>query len=116
QESANKLNTIKQKGGKIISVGTTSTRVLETVMRDNNGAFKEKSGWTDIYIYPPYEYKSIDGLITNFHLHKSSLLLIVNALAGRDTILAAYEEAIERKYRFFSFGDAMFILPKKDEA
>ena len=116
QESANKLNTIKQKGSKIISVGTTSTRVLETVMRDNNGVFKEKSGWTDIYIYPPYEYKAIDGLITNFHLPKSSLLLLVSALAGRDTILSAYEEAIERKYRFFSFGDAMFILPKKDEA
>lgn len=116
QESANKLNTIKQNEGNIISVGTTSTRVLETVMKDNNGVFQESTGWTDIYIYPPYEYKAIDGLITNFHLPKSSLLLLVSALAGRDTILSAYEEAIKRKYRFFSFGDAMFILPKKDEA
>src|SRR5699024_12212010 len=82
QESANKLNTIKQKGGKIISVGTTSTRVLETDMRDNNGVFKEKSGWTDIYIYPLYEYKAIDVLIAQFHLTNTSQLLLVSAFEG----------------------------------
>ena len=85
------------------------------VKENNNGTFRECSGWTDIYIYPPYQYKAIDGLITNFHLPKSTLLLLISALAGRETILRTYEEAIKHHYRFFSFGDAMFILPKKDE-
>lgn len=116
KESAKRLNTVKQNGGNIISVGTTSTRVLETVIKEHEGSFKESSGWTDIYIYPPYKYKAIDGLITNFHLPKSSLLLLVSALAGKETTLRAYEEAIKQSYRFFSFGDAMFILPKKDDA
>src|SRR5699024_2273402 len=104
-----KLNTIKQKGGEIISGRTSSTRVVETAMRDSNGVFKEKSGWTDICIYPPSEYKAVGGLITYFQLHNSSLIVLVSAVAGRDAIVSAYEEAIEREYRFCSFGDAMFI-------
>ncbi len=114
-ESASKLNEVKANGGKIIAVGTTSTRVLETIAQKNTGQFKAASGWTDIFIYPPYSYQAIDGLITNFHLPKSTLLLLISALVGRDTVLHAYREAIKHGYRFFSFGDAMFILPKKDE-
>src|SRR5699024_5271143 len=115
-EAARTLNEVKQKNGKIIAVGTTSTRVLETVANEHHGYFMESSGWTDIYIYPPYTYQAIDGLITNFHLPKSTLLLLISALAGREVVLCTYEEAIRKKYRFFSFGDAMFILPKKDDA
>ncbi|GGF07047.1 S-adenosylmethionine:tRNA ribosyltransferase-isomerase [Halobacillus andaensis] len=108
-ESANKLNEIKKNNGRIISVGTTSTRTLETIVRDH-GTFKEASGWTDIFIYPPYQLQAIDGLITNFHLPKSTLIMLVSAFAGRDFILEAYQKAVDERYRFFSFGDAMFIF------
>ncbi len=109
QETADKLNQIKEQGGRIISVGTTSTRTLETIARDN-GTFVETSGWTDIFIYPPYQFRAVDGLITNFHLPKSTLIMLVSALADKDSILHAYEEAVREKYRFFSFGDAMLII------
>ncbi len=108
KESADILNETKKKGNKIISVGTTSTRTLETIM-NLYGEFKSCSGWTDIFIYPGYEFKAIDNLITNFHLPKSTLVMLVSALAGRENILNAYNEAIKLKYRFFSFGDAMLI-------
>src|SRR5699024_131614 len=94
QETAETLTKVKKNNGRIISVGTTSTRTLETIARDNNGAFKASSGWTDIFIYPPYEFKAIDGLITNFHLPKSTLLMLVSALADKDSILKAYKEAV----------------------
>lgn len=103
------VNEAKANGGRVISVGTTSTRVLETVGQDN-GYVEAGSGWTNAYIYPGYKYKVIDGLITNFHLPKSSLLMLVSALAGRENILRAYEHAVESDYRFFSFGDAMLII------
>ncbi|MBB6451897.1 S-adenosylmethionine:tRNA ribosyltransferase-isomerase [Salirhabdus euzebyi] len=109
KETAQLLNDVKNQGGKIITVGTTSTRTLETIARDNEGRFVEASGWTDIFIYPPYHFKAIDGLITNFHLPKSTLIMLVSALAGKDFILKAYKEAVEKEYRFFSFGDAMLI-------
>jgi S-adenosylmethionine:tRNA ribosyltransferase-isomerase len=108
EEDAALVNETKKRGGRIISVGTTSTRTLESVA-DENGMIKAGSGWTDIFIYPGYEFKVIDGLITNFHLPESTLLMLVSALAGRDNVIAAYEEAVREKYRFFSFGDAMFI-------
>lgn len=111
QSNAKILNEVKQKGRNIIAVGTTATRVLETAMAEE-ATFSERSGWTDIYIYPPYDFKAIDGLITNFHLPKSSLLLLISAFTNKEHIFAAYEAAIERQYRFFSFGDAMFILPE----
>lgn len=110
KETAEKLNNVKAAGGRIISVGTTSTRTLETIARDNDGIFAEASGWTDIFIYPPYEYKAIDGLVTNFHLPKSTLIMLVSALAGRENVLSAYREAVAKRYRFFSFGDAMLII------
>ncbi|MDL4841637.1 tRNA preQ1(34) S-adenosylmethionine ribosyltransferase-isomerase QueA [Aquibacillus rhizosphaerae] len=109
-ETASQLNRIKQSGGRIISVGTTSTRTLETIARDNNGKLVAASGWTDIFIYPPYECKAIDGLITNFHLPKSTLIMLVSALAGKSFVLEAYKAAIKQRYRFFSFGDAMLII------
>ncbi|WP_077327191.1 tRNA preQ1(34) S-adenosylmethionine ribosyltransferase-isomerase QueA [Virgibacillus siamensis] len=109
-ETADTLTKVKENNGRIISVGTTSTRTLETITRDNNGKFVESSGWTDIFIYPPYEFQAIDGLITNFHLPKSTLIMMVSALADRDSILKAYNEAVQERYRFFSFGDAMLIL------
>jgi len=108
KEVAKKLNETKKNNKKIIAVGTTSTRVLETVMKNHN-QFEESAGWTDIFIYPGYDYKAIDSLITNFHLPKSTLVMLVSALAGRENILNAYNKAVEDKYRFFSFGDAMFI-------
>ena len=108
KEVAKKLNETKKNNKKIIAVGTTSTRVLETVMKNHN-QFEESAGWTDIFIYPGYDYKAIDSLITNFHLPKSTLVMLVSALAGRENILKAYNKAVEDKYRFFSFGDAMFI-------
>lgn len=108
-ETANLLNAVKAKGGRIFSVGTTSTRTLETIVKKNNGTFVESSGWTNIFIYPGYEYEAIDGLITNFHLPKSTLIMLVSALAGRENILRAYNEAVKERYRFFSFGDAMLI-------
>ena len=108
QEAADKINNAKKNGGRIISVGTTSTRTLEAAS-DENGMLKECSGWTDIFIYPGYSLKVIDCLITNFHLPQSTLVMLVSALAGREHVLNAYKEAVEERYRFFSFGDAMFI-------
>ncbi|WP_404453652.1 tRNA preQ1(34) S-adenosylmethionine ribosyltransferase-isomerase QueA [Oceanobacillus kapialis] len=110
QETADTLNQVKEQGGRIISVGTTSTRTLETIARDQDGIFVETSGWTDIFIYPPYQFRAVDGLITNFHLPKSTLIMLVSALAGKEPILSAYEAAVRERYRFFSFGDAMFII------
>lgn len=109
EETATLLNEVKADNNRIISVGTTSTRTLETIVRDH-GKFIATSGWTDIFIYPPYECKAINGLITNFHLPKSTLIMLISAFAGKEKILAAYKEAVEEKYRFFSFGDAMLIL------
>ena len=102
------INNTRKNGGKVISVGTTSTRTIETIA-DENGVLKPSTGWTDIFIYPPYKFKAIDKLITNFHLPESTLLMLVSSLAGRENILNAYEEAKNNDYRFFSFGDAMFI-------
>ena len=103
------INNARQKGGRVISVGTTSTRTLETVA-DSSGFVRSGSGWTDIFIYPGYRFKVVDMLVTNFHLPKSTLLMLVSAFAGRDKVLAAYREAIRERYRFFSFGDAMLIV------
>ncbi len=108
QEAADKINTARKNGGKIIAVGTTSTRTLESVGTED-GTVKAGSGWTQIFIYPGYQFKVIDSLITNFHLPESTLVMLVSALAGREHVLAAYEEAVKEKYRFFSFGDAMLI-------
>lgn len=108
KEVAEILKKTKESHKKIVSVGTTSTRVLETVMT-KYGEFRECSGWTDIFIYPGYKFKAVDRLITNFHLPKSTLVMLVSALAGKDNILNAYNIAVKEKYRFFSFGDAMFI-------
>ena len=108
KETALILNKAKKLGNRIISVGTTSTRTLETIM-NLYGEFKECSGWTDIFIYPGYEFKAINSLITNFHLPKSTLIMLVSALAGKDNIMKAYKEAVDNEYRFFSFGDSMFI-------
>ncbi|MBR0382807.1 MAG: tRNA preQ1(34) S-adenosylmethionine ribosyltransferase-isomerase QueA [Eubacterium sp.] len=108
-EAADLINKTRAEGGRIISVGTTSTRTLESVA-DENGKIVPGSGQTDIFIYPGYRFKAIDGLITNFHLPESTLLMLVSALAGKEHILAAYEEAVREGYRFFSFGDAMLIL------
>ena len=107
-DQARIINETKRKGGRIIAVGTTSCRTLESAS-DENGLLQAGSGWTEIFIYPGYQFKLIDGLITNFHLPQSTLLMLVSALAGREHILAAYEEAVEERYRFFSFGDAMYI-------
>lgn len=109
KETADILNKAKEENRRIIAVGTTSTRTLETVASENNGTFKQCSGNTNIFIYPGYKFKAIDALITNFHLPKSTLVMLVSALAGRENILNAYNEAIKEKYRFFSFGDSMFI-------
>ena len=108
QEDVDKINQAKRNGKRVISVGTTSCRVLETIA-DENGMVKETEGDTQIFIYPGYKFKCLDGLITNFHLPQSTLLMLVSALAGKDFIMSAYEEAVKEKYRFFSFGDAMFI-------
>lgn len=108
KETAEVLKQTRKNNKKIISVGTTSTRTLETIM-NLYGEFKECSGWTDIFIYPGYKFKAIDNLITNFHLPKSTLVMLVSVLAGRENIMNAYKEAIKREYRFFSFGDSMFI-------
>lgn len=110
QETIDTINQTKASGGRVISVGTTSTRTLETIARDHDGKLVAASGWTDIYIYPPYQFRAIDGLITNFHLPKSTLVMLVSAFANRDFIMEAYHEAIKHQYRFFSFGDAMLIL------
>ena len=108
KETADTLNEAKKNGNMIVSVGTTSTRTLETVV-NLYGEFKECSGWTNIFIYPGYKFKAIDYLITNFHLPKSTLVMLVSALAGRENILNAYNIAVKERYRFFSFGDAMLI-------
>ena len=108
QSEADKINKAKAEGKRVISVGTTSTRTLEAAA-DENGRLKACSGWTEIFIYPGYQFKVIDALITNFHLPESTLVMLVSALAGREHVLAAYAKAVEERYRFFSFGDAMFI-------
>ena len=108
EEQAKVINETKKKGKRVIAVGTTSCRTLESATTED-GVLKATSGWTDIFIYPGYKFKMIDGLITNFHLPQSTLLMLVSALAGREHILEAYNTAVEEKYRFFSFGDAMFI-------
>lgn len=108
QETADLINETKKNGGRVIGVGTTSCRTIESVAQ-KEGCFKESAGWTDIFIYPGYEFKGIDALITNFHLPESTLIMLVSALAGRENVLHAYEEAVNKRYRFFSFGDAMFI-------
>ncbi|KOO46991.1 tRNA preQ1(34) S-adenosylmethionine ribosyltransferase-isomerase QueA [Priestia koreensis] len=104
------LNKVKEEGGRIVSVGTTSTRTLETIATAHDGKFVASSGWTSIFIFPGYEFKGISGMITNFHLPKSTLVMLVSALAGRENILHAYNTAVEERYRFFSFGDAMLII------
>lgn len=108
QETADLINRTKANGGRVICVGTTSCRTIES-WANEDGTMKAKAGWTSIYIYPGYQFKVLDALITNFHLPESTLIMLVSALAGREHILAAYEEAVREKYRFFSFGDAMFI-------
>jgi S-adenosylmethionine:tRNA ribosyltransferase-isomerase len=108
EEEAKKINDAKCAGKRVIAVGTTSTRTLETIS-DENGFVKASSGWTDIFIYPGYKFRLIDGLITNFHLPESTLIMLVSTLAGKDNTMKAYEEAVKQKYRFFSFGDAMLI-------
>lgn len=115
KETADLINETKRKGGRIVSVGTTSTRTLESVAQKFDGELQEDSGWTDIFIFPGYEFKAVDGLITNFHLPKSTLVMLVSALSSRDHILNAYKQAVDEHYRFFSFGDAMFIEPQKKE-
>lgn len=110
EQNAQLLNETKAAGGRIITVGTTSTRTIETVARQNEGQFSESSGWTDIFIYPPYEFKAVDAILTNFHLPKSTLIMLISAFASREKVMAAYEEAIDEQYRFFSFGDAMLII------
>ena len=107
-ENADLINETKKRGNKVIAVGTTSTRTLETI-GDDNGFVREQSGWTDIFIYPGYKYKVIDELITNFHLPESTLIMLVSALAGKEHVMNAYNEAVKEKYRFFSFGDSMLI-------
>ena len=108
QSEADKINAAKDSGHRVICVGTTSCRTVESAA-DENGRLKECSGWTEIFIYPGYQFKVLDCLLTNFHLPESTLIMLVSALAGREHVLAAYEQAIEERYRFFSFGDAMFI-------
>ena len=108
QETADLINETRANGGRCICVGTTSCRTLESWAAED-GHMEAKSGWTDIYIYPGYKFKVMDGLVTNFHLPESTLIMLVSAFAGREHVLAAYEEAVREKYRFFSFGDAMFI-------
>ena len=107
-EAAEKINRAKAQGGRVICVGTTSCRTIESAA-DEKGQIHACSGWTDIFIYPGYQFKVLDCLITNFHLPESTLIMLVSALAGKEHVLAAYEEAVREKYRFFSFGDAMFI-------
>ena len=108
-ETATILNETKSSGGRVVCVGTTSCRTLESLVNDD-GSFEEKSRWTEIFIYPGYQFKAMDGLITNFHLPESTLVMLVSAFAGRENVLNAYEKAVEEKYRFFSFGDAMCII------
>ncbi|MBC1685425.1 tRNA preQ1(34) S-adenosylmethionine ribosyltransferase-isomerase QueA [Listeria welshimeri] len=109
EDAANRINKIKATGGKVVAVGTTSIRTLETIASHNEGKQVAESGWTDIFISPGYTFQAVDALITNFHLPKSTLIMLVSALSNRTNILAAYNHAVEQQYRFFSFGDAMFI-------
>ena len=108
RETAQLINETKENGGRVIAVGTTSNRTLESIA-DDNGRVCAKSGWTDIFIYPGYKFKIVDALITNFHLPESTLIMLVSAFADKDLIMGAYEVAVKEKYRFFSFGDAMFL-------
>jgi S-adenosylmethionine:tRNA ribosyltransferase-isomerase len=108
QETADLINGAKQRGGRVIAVGTTSSRTLETAATED-GVLQAGKGWTGIFIYPGYRFRIVDALLTNFHLPKSTLMMLISALAGREQVLKAYHEAVEREYRFFSFGDAMFI-------
>ena len=108
RETAEVINKLKEKGGRIIAVGTTSNRTLESIA-DENGKLHEKSGWTDIFIYPGYKFKIVNALITNFHLPESTLIMLVSAFAGKDLVMGAYDMAVKKEYRFFSFGDAMFL-------
>lgn len=108
EENAEIINSTKKRNNKVITVGTTSTRTLETIA-DENGIVKAQNGWTDIFIYPGYKFKIVDQLITNFHLPESTLIMLVSALAGKENVMNAYNEAVENSYRFFSFGDSMFI-------
>ena len=110
EETAKVINETKKNGGKVFSVGTTSTRTLETIARDNDGKIVPASGWTNIFIYPGFKFRCVDGLITNFHLPKSSLIMLVSAFYNREKVLELYKIAVENKYRFFSFGDAMIII------
>lgn len=112
KEAADKINAAKARGNQVISVGTTSTRTIESVA-DENGFMRAASGWTDIFIYPGYQFKVVDSLITNFHLPESTLLMLVSALSTRENMLHAYEVAVQERYRFFSFGDAMFIQKRQ---
>lgn len=109
EDAASRINKIKAAGGKVVAVGTTSIRTLETIASHNEGKLVAESGWTDIFISPGYTFQAVDALITNFHLPKSTLIMLVSALSNRTNILAAYNHAVEQQYRFFSFGDAMFI-------
>jgi S-adenosylmethionine:tRNA ribosyltransferase-isomerase len=109
EANADVINRVKASGGRIISVGTTTTRTLETIA-DENGMVSAHNGWTDIFIYPGYRFKVVDGLITNFHLPESTLIMLVSALLDKDTVLGAYKLAVQEGYRFFSFGDAMMIV------
>lgn len=109
ESAAEKINSAKRRGGRVICVGTTSCRTVESAA-DEEGRLKACSGWTDIFIYPGYTFRVLDGLITNFHLPESTLIMLVSALAGREHVLAAYEEAVRERYRFFSFGDAMLLI------
>jgi len=108
-DTADKINRTKEAGGRVIAVGTTSCRAIESCA-DDSGALREASGFTDIFIYPGYKFKCIDGLITNFHLPESTLIMLVSAFAGRENVMNAYDEAIRERYRFFSFGDAMLVI------
>ena len=113
ERAANAINEAKAKGGNVIAVGTTSARTLETIASENDGKIVPASGWTSIFIFPGYRFSILDGMLTNFHLPKSTLIMLISAMATREHVLAAYEEAVKEKYRFFSFGDAMFIKPPK---
>ena len=109
KESADIINATKKNGGRVICVGTTSCRTIESVA-DENGLMSAKTGETDIFIYPGYKFKVMDGLITNFHLPESTLVMLVSAFAGKERVLSAYETAVKERYRFFSFGDAMILI------
>ena len=114
EETAAVLNETRASGGRIICVGTTSCRTLESLVNED-GSFEAKSKWTEIFIFPGYQFKAMDGLITNFHLPESTLVMLVSAFAGREHVLNAYKEAVKERYRFFSFGDAMYIGNTKKE-